>query len=145
AMAAAKAAPDMTVWDLYCGVGSLSLLAWMGACTVPILFLLSFVFEYDHWPAIFSPTLPAILGVGYTVLCSTILAYGLWYFLLTKYTVSQVTPYSLLTPVFGIAAGQMFFSEELTAQTVIGGILTLVGVAIITLRRPKTIPLGEAV
>ncbi len=125
-------------------VGSMTLLAWMGACTVPILFILSCVFEFHNWPNLFTPPLTALLGVSYTVLCSTILAYGLWYYLLSRYSVSQVTPYSLLTPVFGIAVGQIFFTEELNAQTIVGGIITIIGVAVIVLRRPKTIMLGEA-
>ncbi len=125
-------------------VGSMSLLAWMGACTVPILFALSFAFEYQQWPPLLEAPLSAILGVSFTVLFSTITAYGLWYFLLSRYSVSQVTPYSLLTPIFGIAIGQLFFHEELTMQVIIGGLITIVGVAVIVLRRPKTIPLGEA-
>lgn len=125
-------------------INSMSLLAWMGACTVPILFLLSYCFEYQQWPAIFSPPLSAFLGISYTVLCSTIMAYGLWYYLLSRYSVSQVTPYSLLTPVFGIGIGQMFFKEELTLQVIIGGIITILGVTVIVMRRPKTILLGEA-
>ena len=91
-----------------------------------------------------TPPLSALLGVSYTVLCSTIIAYGLWYFLLSRYSVSQVAPYSLLTPIFGIAIGQVFFTEELNTQTIIGGLITIIGVAVIVLRRPKTIVLGEA-
>ena len=125
-------------------VGSMSLLAWMGACTVPMLITLSALFEYHDWPNIFTPPLSALLGVSYTVLCSTIIAYGLWYFLLSRYSVSQVAPYSLLTPIFGIAIGQVFFTEELNTQTIIGGLITIIGVAVIVLRRPKTIVLGEA-
>lgn len=125
-------------------VGSMSLLAWIGLCTVPMLFTLSLIFEYQDWPPIFSPPLSAFLGVSFTVFFSTIIAYGLWYFLLSHYSVSQVTPYSLLTPAFGIAAGQVFFTETLSPQTIIGGIITILGVAVIVLRRPRTIPLGEA-
>lgn len=125
-------------------VHPMSLLAWMGACTVPMLLGMSWLFEYRHWPAILTPSLSALLGLTYTVLCSTILAYGLWYFLLSRYSVSQVTPYSLLTPVFGIGAGQLFFDEDITAQVVIGGVITIIGVAVIVLRRPRTILLGEA-
>lgn len=126
------------------GVSSMSLLAWMGACTVPLLFLLSFIFERPEWPPLALPPLSAALGLSYTICCSTLLAYGLWYYLLARYDVSQVTPYSLLTPVFGIAVGQYFFSEQLNPQTIIGGIITILGVAIIVFRRPKTIMLGEA-
>lgn len=121
----------------------MSLLAWMGACTVPTLFTLAYLFE-PTWPDLFHPPLSAFAGVSFTIICSTILAYGLWYFLLSRYDVSQVAPFSLMTPIFGIMAGQLFFHEDLTWQVIVGGLVTLVGVAIIVLRRPKTIPLGEA-
>lgn len=126
------------------GVPPMSLLAWMGAFTVPILFGLSLAVEHDSWPALRDAPWSALLGVSYTALGSTIIAYGLWYFLLTRYPVSQVTPYSLLTPIFGIAAGQVFFHETLTLPVVIGGIVTILGVAVIVFRRPRIIPLGEA-
>jgi O-acetylserine/cysteine efflux transporter len=124
------------------GVSSMSMLAWMSACTIPTLLLLSFCFE--AWPPLLETPASALIGVSYTVLCSTLVAYGLWYFLLANHDVSQVTPFSLLTPVFGIAAGQLFFSETLTQQTIIGGFITIIGVSIIVLRRPKTIQMGEA-
>jgi O-acetylserine/cysteine efflux transporter len=125
------------------GLSSMAMLAWMGLCTVPQLVLLSLVFE-PGWPVLADAPLSALLAVAYTAVCSTILAYGLWYYLLTRYNVSQVAPYSLMTPVFGIAGGQLFFTEELTAQVLLGGLVTIAGVAVIVLRRPKTIPLGEA-
>jgi O-acetylserine/cysteine efflux transporter len=125
-------------------VPPMSLLAWMGLFTVPILLGLSYMYEFQAWPVLWDAPLSAILGVSYTALGSTIVAYGLWYFLLTRYAVSQVTPYSLLTPIFGIAIGQMFFREELTMPVIVGGIITILGVAVIVIRRPRTIPLGEA-
>ena len=126
------------------GVSSMSLLAWMGLCTIPMLFVLSCIFEHNTWPVLTAAPLSALLGVLYTALCSTIIAYGLWYYLLARHSVSQVTPYSLLTPVFGIAFGEIFFKEMLTMPVIVGGIITIIGVAIIVLRRPKTILLGEA-
>ncbi len=125
------------------GMSSMSMLAWMGLCTVPMLFALSLIFE-PVWPRLADLPLSAGVSLMYTAVCSTIIAYGLWYNLLTRYTVSQVTPYSLMTPVFGIASGQVFFTEELTSQVIVGGLVTIVGVAVIVMRRPKTIMLGEA-
>lgn len=124
-------------------INSMSLLAWVSLFTVPQLLLLSLLFE-PHWPAFTDVPLSAALGVGYTALCSTLIAYGMWYYLLGKYTVTQVSPYGLLTPIFGIAFGQLFFTEQLTAEVIVGGIITIVGVTVIVFRRPKTIPLGEA-
>lgn len=125
------------------GLHSMAMLAWMGLCTVPMLLLLSLVFE-PVWPVFSQAPLSAILAVTYTAVCSTIIAYGLWYYLLAHYNVSQVAPFSLLTPIFGIGSGQLFFTEELTSQVLLGGFITIIGVAVIVIRRPKTIILGEA-
>jgi O-acetylserine/cysteine efflux transporter len=125
------------------GMHSMAMLAWMGLCTVPMLLALSLVFE-PVWPIFSQAPLSAIIAVSYTAVCSTIIAYGLWYYLLARYNVSQVAPFSLLTPIFGIASGQLFFTEELTSQVLLGGFVTIIGVAVIVVRRPKTILLGEA-
>lgn len=126
------------------GVSSMSMLAWMSACTVPTLLLVSLLLEYSEWPPLMGAPAEAVAGILYTVFGSTLVAYGLWYFLLSRHNVSQVTPFSLLTPVFGIAAGQLFFEESLSTGTIAGGLITLLGVAIIVVRRPKTIAMGEA-
>ena len=126
------------------GVPSMSILAWVALCNVPLLILLSYFYEFADWPVLSQAPLSAVLGVLFSTVFSTIIAYGLWYYLLGKYSVSQVTPYSLMTPVFGIAFGQLFFHETLTLPIVIGGIVTMIGVAVIVGRRPKTIELGEA-
>ena len=65
------------------------------------------------------------------------LGYGLWYRLLRRYQVNQTMPFLLLVPVFGVASGVAFLGEELTATLIAGGLLTVAGVAIILIRRPK--------
>ena len=126
------------------GVPSMSLLAWTAVFNVPMLFLLSFAVEHSIWPSLAGAPMSAVAGLLYSTVLSTIVAYGLWYHLLARFDVSQVTPYSLMTPVFSIAFGEMFFREELTLPVIVGGIVTIIGVAVIVIRRPKTIPLGEA-
>ena len=82
-------------------------------------------------------------AVAFTALASTLVAYGLWYWLLKRYPISQVTPYNLLTPIFGIAFGQMFFEEALGWRFLLGAAMTLAGVAIIVIRRPRTAVIAE--
>ena len=43
----------------------------------------------------------------------------------------------LLVPVFGVLSGVLMLGETLTLSTVIGGLLTVAGVGIIVLRRPR--------
>lgn len=126
-------------------IDSFQLLAWMAALAVPQLLLISFVFESNQWQLLTTTPPHVMLAVGYTAICSTIIAYGLWYYLLYKYPVSQVTPFSLLAPIFGIASGQLFFAATLTWQVLLGGAITIAGVAIIVIRRPKLMEIGEQI
>jgi drug/metabolite transporter (DMT)-like permease len=49
-------------------------------------------------------------------------------------------PYLLLLPVASVVGGYLFLDEVLTIKIALGGLLALVGVAVITLRfkPPKT-------
>jgi O-acetylserine/cysteine efflux transporter len=126
------------------GVGIFQLLAWMGVIALPMLFTLSALFETGQFEALRTTSINAAFALGYTVVLSTLVAYGLWSYLLQRYDVSQVTPYSLLVPVFAVASGRLFFHETISAQVLMGGAITIIGVALIVVRRPKTALLGEA-
>ncbi len=125
------------------GVPAMSLLAWMSLFSVPVLLGLSLIFEPNGWLLLPDAPPAALAGVAYTVIASTIVAYGLWYYLLARNDVSQVTPFSLLTPVFAILCGYVFLGEPLTLRIVTGGLLTSAGVAVIVIRRPKLAIIGE--
>jgi O-acetylserine/cysteine efflux transporter len=57
--------------------------------------------------------------------------------MLGRNRVNQTMPFILLVPVFGVLSGILFLDETLTATLVTGGLLTVAGVGIIVLRRPK--------
>jgi len=118
------------------GVKNFQMLAWMAVFAVPQLWIISAVLERHQWQLLAATPPFVMAAVAYTVLGSTLTAYGLWYHLLQQYKVTQVAPFSLLTPVFGIAFGRLFFPEPLTWQVVIGGAITIFGVAVILMRRP---------
>ena len=54
-----------------------------------------------------------------------------------RYPISHIVPYSLLVPIFGLSFAQMFFAEPVTWQFILGGIVTVAGVAIIIFRKPE--------
>lgn len=124
-------------------VNIFSMLAWMSLFSVPQILVLSFIMEDNFLAHLEAITLLPAAGILYSAIGSTIIAYGLWYYLMNKYEVSQVSPFSLLSPVFGIISGQLFFGEALSMQTLIGGIVVILGVSIIVFRRPKLAVLGE--
>ena len=123
----------------------LELLAWQSLFSVPMLLLVSLVFESNQWELVQTTTVPAALSILFSAIGSTVIAYGLWYWLLRECDVSRVAPFNLLVPFFGIAVERLFFIEPLSAQAAAGGLITLAGVAIIILRRPKLAELGKIV
>lgn len=128
------------VWMKHIGkVPILPLLAWMSLFAVPQFALLTLLFEQDQLAAIARAGWQQWAAISYTVVFSTLVAYGLWYWLLKHFPVSQVTPFNLLVPVFGLAIAHEFYAEPLTMQFIVGTSLTMLGVAIIIFRRPKLV------
>lgn len=75
------------------------------------------------------------IALGYTAVGSSIVAYGLWYWLLRRHPVSHVVPFSLLNPVLGMSMGVVFLGEGITIWKVGGALLTLAGVGTILWRQ----------
>lgn len=108
---------------------------WMALLAAPQLLILSLAVEDGQTGAIADAGWAGWGGLAFIVLGASLTAYSLWYHLLAKYPVSQVVPYTLLVPVAGVAAGIALLGEPLTWHKLVGGGLTLLGVAIIQKRR----------
>jgi O-acetylserine/cysteine efflux transporter len=125
-------------------VNIFEMLGWMSLFAVPQLMVVSWVFEgTNQWNLLLTTTLPASLAIGFSSVFSTILAYGLWYYLLTRCEVSHIAPFNLLVPISAIGIGQIFYPVELTTQILSGGLITIAGVAIIVARRPRLAAIGK--
>lgn len=118
-------------------VGALSMMAWMSLFSAPQLFLLSAVFEPGAWQSLAHVPAGPLAALAYTVILSTIVAHGLWYHLLTTHPITYIAPFSLLVPVLGTLFGMVVFHEAVTWHIIVGGLVTLAGIAVIVLRRPK--------
>ncbi|MCB1870834.1 MAG: EamA family transporter [Gammaproteobacteria bacterium] len=116
----------------------LTIIGWLSLLAVPPLALLSLLFETDQLTAIRGAEWKAWAALAYIVLASSIVAYYLWYRLLARLQVNQVVPFTLLAPVIGVAAGVLILDESFTAYKAIGGLLTLIGVAVIQFRQMRT-------
>lgn len=107
------------------------------------LFLFSLFFESNHLQLLVSASWQQISGIVYLALGGTIIGQGLWFYLLHRYDVSEVTPFSLLVSFFGIISSTLILGETLTWQLIVGGIIVISGIAIIVLRRPQVVEIGE--
>lgn len=115
----------------------MELVCWQSGVSAVMLFITSLVFETGQIEQISYVPWLVVLAISFSALISTVVAYGLWYHLLTQCDVSRIAPFNLLVPLFGIGVGQIFYPEHLPVQIIIGGVITLMGVAIIVLRRPR--------
>lgn len=119
------------------------LLFWPALFSLLPLALLSALLEQGQWVLITSAHLSSWLGIAYSMIFSSIIGYGLWNYLIKTYPMSQVVPYSLLAPMVGIASGAIIFGEAVTMQVMMGAALTLVGVGVISVRRPQLAEANE--
>ena len=118
-------------------IDGLTLNAWVSIFAAPQLLLASALLEEGQIQAIKAADWIIVGAVVYQAVLVVCVGYGLWYWLLRQYALNQAMPFTLLVPVVGVAAGVLILGEPLTFALIAGGLLTIVGVGIIVLRRPK--------
>lgn len=127
------------------GISPLELQAWTGLVSFLPLFGVSALLEYDRYPQILDASAFAWSAIAYSAIISSILAQALNFYLIQKYPISTVAPFSLLAPVIGVVSAVIVFGDTITKELIIGGLITLIGVLIITLRSGVTKKQKEAV
>jgi len=113
----------------------LTIIGWMSLLATPILVILSAFLETGQIEAIQTASWKAWGALTYIVLGSSIFAYYLWYRLITRLSINQIVPFSLLAPAIGVAAGILILGESFTVYKAVGGALTIAGVAVIEMHR----------
>ena len=74
-------------------------------------------------------------GAVYSAVFASLLGHGLFFRLVQRHPVAQVTPYLLLTPVFAVLLGIVFWGDRPGPALWIGGAMVLGGVLMIAVRR----------
>ena len=115
-------------------IDPLTLNGWMALMAAPQLLALSALFEHDQLSRLREATWIGWSALAYTVLIHSLLVYTLWYRLIARYPLNRVVPCNLMVPVVGVAAGVILLGEPLGWQRVVGGLLTVLGVAVIQYR-----------
>ena len=115
----------------------LTIHAWLATVSIPVLAIAAWVFEPQRLLAV--PTLPwqLWLSVLYSGLLSSVLGHGGMTWLFQRYPVATIAPLTLPTPLFSVIVAVLVFGTPITLQMLIGGVLTLIGVTIITLRTAR--------
>ncbi len=115
------------------------LLFWPGLMALAMMAVLSLIFESNQWHYVEQASWRAWASIAYSAVFSSIVGYGLWNWLMTRYPVNQVVPYSLLLPIAGISGGVVFFGDPFNWHILVGAALTISGVGIIAFRRPRLV------
>jgi O-acetylserine/cysteine efflux transporter len=118
-------------------IDAVTLNGWMSLFAVPQLLIVSSVVESGQVAAVLAPHWIVWVAVLYMALGVTVVGYVIWYRMLVRYPVNLMMAFTLLVPVFGVASGHLFLGEPIGWQRVGGGLITILGVAIIVVRRPQ--------
>ncbi|MDW6019994.1 EamA family transporter [Vibrio plantisponsor] len=113
-------------------VPTMSLIVWSALVPMVSFFISSYVIEGPEliveslvnieWHNVFS--------IVYLSLLATILGYGGWSYLLSRYETSMVAPLSLLVPVFGLLSAWILLGESLSLYQIIGVVVIAMGLVI---------------
>ena len=75
-------------------------------------------------------SLKSMAAVAYIAWISTLLGFGLWTYLMSRYPVNRVAPFTLLVPVVGLTTGWLVFGEALRAVHFAGAGLLMAGLLV---------------
>ncbi|WP_454716747.1 DMT family transporter [Caulobacter segnis] len=127
------------------GIKPLKMQGMTALVAAPTLLAMSFLFEHDQVAKMQAAPPIAWLCVLFAGVVSTIGASALLFWLVQKREPGRVTPYFLLTPLVSCTIGVLFLNDKLTAQLLIGGGATMVGVALVALTEKRAKAAAEAV
>lgn len=114
----------------------------IGALTLyaaPQIMMASFFLERGQFEALRSASADIWFALLVLAIGGYVAAYSIWYGLMQRYRVDQVTPFALLMPVVGVLAGAVFLGERLSPISIAGGMVVLAGLAFAILE-PARIP-----
>jgi O-acetylserine/cysteine efflux transporter len=113
-------------------VDPLALVVWGSLASCPLLLVASLVLEGPRRMAQALTVMGPLdwLGVAFQAGPTTLLAFGIWAWLLRKHPAAAVTPFALLVPVAGMASAALFLGEPLQWWKLAGGALVLAGLAL---------------
>ncbi len=120
-------------------INGLTLNAWIGIFAAPQLALGSWILEDGQMAALTAADWRAYASILYQAVPVVIFGYGLWFHFLRRYEVNQIMPFILLVPPFGVLSGILLLGESVSPVFIGGALLTVLGVGIIILRRPKLV------
>ena len=130
------------------GIDAFNMQGWTALIAVLPLLGVSAVLEPGAIVALGSVSWVGWVGVAYAAFVSSLLGHGLYYVLVQKHPVAQVTPWLMLVPVLAVGLGIAFWGDRPGPRLFIGGAMVLggvLGVAMRALTKSRTMPLAKEI
>ncbi|HZX22346.1 MAG TPA: DMT family transporter [Woeseiaceae bacterium] len=134
---ALMAASGMLLMKKLEGVSVFELQGWLAAISWPLLAAASLGLEDNQAAVIAGVDTMGWAAVGFSAIGASLFGHGATYYLVQRYDVSLISPLMLMSTLFGVMFGVLLLDDQLTLRIVLGGVLTLGGVLLITLRSPS--------
>ena len=124
-------------------LNALELQAWLSWGSLPVFLLLSLWMEDGQIESLRNIDLTGAAAVLYSALFASLFAHTAYFALIHRYPVSSVAPLTVLAPVFSVAFAILFLGDVLDWRMLLGGAMTLTGVAVIVMREGKAAGTGS--
>ncbi len=116
------------------GMDLFSQQGWTAVIGVGPLLLASWAIEPHPLQEIASASWIAWFGVAYAAIAASLVGHGIYYVLMQRHPVAQVTPYLLAAPLLATVLGIWLLHDQVGIRLWIGGAMVLGGVLAIALR-----------
>jgi O-acetylserine/cysteine efflux transporter len=113
-------------------INQLAFVVWAGLVPILPFAALSYFLEGPQTMvfALQNFSLTSLAAVAYIAWASTLFGYAVWNFLLSRYPVNRVAPFTLLVPVVGLTTGWLVMGESLQLVHLTGGALLMAGLVV---------------
>ena len=71
-----------------------------------------------------------LAALAYIAWAATLFGYSVWNFLMSRYPVNRIAPFTLLVPLVGLTTGWLVFGETLQPVHFLGGALLMLGLVV---------------
>lgn len=71
-----------------------------------------------------------LAALAYIAWAATLFGYSVWNFLMSRYPVNRIAPFTLLVPLVGLTTGWLAFGESLQPVHFLGGALLMLGLVV---------------
>lgn len=124
-------------------MGLIELQGWTAVLGLLPISMMSMIFEGNPMSVIENASPQAWFGVIYAALAASLVGHGLFFHLIKRHPVAQITPYLLIAPLLASLLGVFFLNDSVGFRVWLGGGLVLSGVLAIALRnlqKAKPVP-----